>query len=185
VIIPLHKLAFLSEYGMNDQRLKGFNYSFYRDFFGPAAPGIYEDFTTLVDSGLIEDSPFKITSRGNEVLEGFKEAFGRPVNKKILDLIDETVRSNPINTGKIKSKVYAMTIELPDGQSYKVAEIPFHPHRKILSIERLNANKASGRFELTDEELETLDVLLDSDQCGSLSRAETDVRNGRIRRVVH
>ncbi len=185
VVIPLHKLAFLSEYGMNNRGLNGFNYSFYRDFFGPAAPGIYEDFTTLVDSGLIEDSPFKVRPRGNDVLEGFKDAFGRAVNRDILAILDETVRSNPINTGKIKSKVYAMTISLPNGQAHKVSEIPFHPNRKILLIERLKDKKATGRFELTDEEFETLDILLDAEQCESLHRAESDARNGRIQRMVH
>jgi hypothetical protein len=185
VVIPLHKLAFLSEYGMNHSGLRGFSYSFYRDVFGPAAPAIYEDFTALVDSGLIEDSPFRVTPKGNEALAGLEEAFCRGANKDILAIIEETVHSNPVDTARIKSKVYAMTIKMPNGQSQRIGEIPFNPNRKVLLLERLKEKKARGKFELTEEELETFDILLDADQCASLERANSDARNGRIRKVVH
>jgi len=180
-IIPLHKLAFISEYTMNSNHLKGFNYTFYRDRFGPAAPGVYDDFTALVDSELIEDSPFSITPKGRKFIDGLAPAFERTNNSKIVGIIDDTVRRNPIKTPAIKAVVYDMDLILPDGSHKKIPEIPYltKPQRKILLLEKLPRVKVKQEFTLTEDEIETFEIVMDTELCQSIERGEQDIKNGR------
>jgi len=180
VTIPLHKLAFLSEYKMNARQLKGFSYSFFRDHFGPAAPGIYDDFGELLDAGLIRDCPFRLSSAGEELLQGMDGAFRRNGNRQIAGIVEEVARETPIETREIKDIVYRMSIRLPDGTVRKVSEIPYKPNHKILMMRKLSATESRCGFTLKDEEIETFEVMLDPDLRESLRRSEADARGGRI-----
>jgi len=180
VTIPLHKLVFISQHRMTGKRMKGFNYSFYRDRFGPAAPGIYDDFGELIDAGLIRDCPFRLTSSGEELLDGLEPAFQRNGNRQILGIIGETARDTPLDIRPIKDLVYKMSVTLPDGTVKKVSEIPFRPNRKILMMRKLAAGDFREAFTLEEGEVETFEMMMDAEMRGSIRRAEDDARGGRI-----
>jgi hypothetical protein len=180
VTIPLHKLVFLSEHQMNGKRIKGFNYSFYRDRFGPAAPGIYDDFGELIDAGLIRDCPFRLTSSGEELLDGLEPAFRRNGNRLFSGIIGEIAKDTPLDIRPIKELVYKMSITLPDGTVKKVSEIPFRPNRKILMMRKLSAGDFREAFTLEEGEVETFEMMMDPELRDSLRRAEDDARGGRI-----
>ena len=180
VTIPLHKLVFISQHRMTGKRMKGFNYSFYRDRFGPAAPGIYDDFGELIDAGLIRDCPFRLTSSGEELLDGLEPAFQRNGNRQILGIIGEIAKDTPLEIRQIKELVYKMSITLPDGTVKKVSEIPFRPNRKILLMRKLSGSDFKQAFTLEEGEVETFEMMMDAELRGSIRRAEDDARGGRI-----
>jgi len=180
VTIPLHKLTFLSEKQMNDKGLKGFNYTFFRDFFGPAAPEIYGDFGELIGAGLIRDCPFRLTSSGEELLEGLEAAMRRNGNRSIVEIIEEVTRKNSIETKALKEKVYKMEIKLPNGSTMRVSDIPYQPDNKILMMNKIPAGSSRRTFSLEDGEVETFEVMMDAELRESLKKAEDDARGGRI-----
>src|SRR2546425_5707210 len=77
-ITKADKFVFLAEKRMIDNRLKGFDYDFYRWNFGPLSPSIYADIETLQKTSMVtRGANIQLTERGRKTLEDCGSLFER------------------------------------------------------------------------------------------------------------
>lgn len=172
----IQKLTFLSEWDMLDNREKGFNYNFIKFTFGPFSAEVEKDVAWFEENGLVEATPidekariFRETRLGGKILNDFHEMFVR----------------NSIFTQKIaKVNRRFASMPLPELLNY-VYSLP-HPYRKgqIVAelklktplLYKLDETKAKVKFEITPEELATLDIYLDDANYRSLLQASENAK---------
>ncbi len=172
------KLTYLSEKKMIDNREKGFNYDFVKLPYGPYSEDLQKDIKWLEEQKLINAVPIPISddakvfheSRfGRKLLNDFHELFAR--NNIFTRQIAETNR-------KFASKNSQQIVEY-------VHNLP-HPYIKGHTIDdlklgtkilyKLVERKAKTIFDITPEELATLDVYLDDESYRSVIEASESAK---------
>jgi uncharacterized phage-associated protein len=124
----LQKLPFLAELGMFKERLKGFNYTFFRYLWGPMTKEIYKDKDTLVQNGFIVSSrTIKLTPRGNSVVSDFYDVLNSKQNLEFKEKIDEVVdKFARYSFDSLKRYVYNIKlapVDIPD-KELRIEDIP-------------------------------------------------------------
>jgi len=172
--VKLLKMAYLAEDKMVKDRLKGFNYNFYRWDYGPMSNEALEDHEWLVNNGLVSDFPATPTKRGSEVLKELSELFDR--NRHILDHINRIVNEFARVSGRdLRYDVYARPAP---GKKIRVGDI--QKGETLLSA--LLEKEAKETFRIDAEWLETISILMDKEFYESLQEGVKDVREGRVKR---
>lgn len=176
------KLGYLSEKKMIDNREKGFNYDFIKLPFGPYSEDLKKDIEWLEEQKLIKTTP--ISDEANIFNESH---FGR----KLLNDFHELFVRNNLFTQKIAEidRVYA-TKNSQEIVDY-VHSLP-HPYMKGRTIGdlklgtkilyKLSEGKAQIIFNITPEELATLDVYLDDESYGSVIVASESAKRKSLLR---
>lgn len=170
------KLTYLSEKKMIDNRDKGFNYDFIKLPYGPYSEDLEKDIDWLEEQRLIEAIPI------SDDAKVFHESrFGR----KMLDDFHELFVRNNLFTRKIAevNRVYA-TKNSREIVEY-VHSLP-HPYIKGRIIDdlklgtkilyKLVERKAKIIFNITQEELATLDIYFDDKNYRSLMQASESAK---------
>lgn len=170
-----HKLAYLSEWRMTDNREKGFNYDFIKLPYGPYSEQLQKDIVWLEEQTLISSDPldegklFCETRFGRKFLNDFKGLFSRNklFTRKIADVNREYAR---LNSREIVREVH----NLPH---------PYLKHRTIDQLKlgtkilyKLADEKARVQFEILPEELATIDVYLDDKNYRSVMKASESAK---------
>jgi uncharacterized protein YwgA len=169
------KLTYLSEKKMIDNREKGFNYDFVKLPYGPYSEQLQKDILwieeqRLIDSIPVEDGKVFHESRfGRKLLSDFHELFAR--NNLFTREIAEVNRTYAIkNSQEIVDYVHSLP----------------HPYIKNRTIEdlklgtkilyKLDERKAEKVFDLSPEELATLDIYLDDESYRSVMEASESAK---------
>jgi uncharacterized protein YwgA len=176
--VKLMKMVYLSQEKMVKNRLRGFNYTFYKWKYGPMSDRVLEDFESLVAAGLITPPPGSagLTNEAREILKTCRELFDR--NREILATIDKTVNEYaPYNGRQIKLVVYGRPI-LGEKKGVELGEVG-----EVL-LTGISEKEAVCNFLIDEEWLETLDILLDKEARESLQRGIEDARQGRVSKYI-
>ena len=163
-ITKLQKYVFLSENLMNKNCLKGLNYNFFRYNYGPMSKQLYTDINLFKKLGLIYKERIKLTEKGNEIIKKFQELFLR--NKKIIEKIDNQIETlGQMDTEEIKEFVYNIKKYI-GCHEMKIKDIPMF----LGILSKLKEENAKAKFDLSEEDIETLNLLLDDDTRKTISQ---------------
>jgi uncharacterized protein YwgA len=176
--VKLMKMVYLSQEKMVKDRLRGFNYTFYKWKYGPMSDRVLEDFESLVAAGLITSPPGSVglTNEACKILKTCRELFDR--NRKILAAIDKTANEYaPYNGKQIKLVVYGRPIP-GEKKRVELGEVG-----EVL-LTGISEKEAVCNFLIDEEWLETLDILLDKEARESLQRGIEDARQGRVSKYI-
>lgn len=148
----LQKIPFAAQLKMNAERVKGFNYSFFRYTHGPLSKEIYEDGGALHSAGVITSlkGAIELTAPGENLFGTVQQLYAE--NKEITDYIEASARAYaPLSFGTLKRRIYALTVPW-GGDTWKVGEIP--ECTDILT--KLEANEAKIQFQIDDDWIDSL-----------------------------
>ncbi len=156
-----HKLAYLSELDMVNQQESGFSYEFKKLPLGPYSDDLQEDIGWLEEQQLISSTPY---GDGGKLFHD--ERFGK---KLLADFKDMFIRNN-----EFTRKIFAVNVKYAKYNTNDLVDIVHkmpQPFMKNLTIDDaeigetllypLPSNKAKIVFNITPEELDTLEVYLD------------------------
>jgi len=169
----IQKLCFLSEWKMLDAHEKGFNYDFIRLTHGPYSPDVEEDVEWLENNQLVEATPinekvnlFRETRFGRKLLRDFDSVFMR--NNVFTQKIAAINRKYaPMSLQDLLNEVYSMRHPYMKGEHRTIGEL--RPRTPLLY--KMEAEKALVQFQITKEELATLDIYLDDESYRSVMQA--------------
>jgi hypothetical protein len=157
-----HKLAYLSELSMKRALEKGFNYDFKKLPFGPYSEQLQKDADwleeqKLIDSRRFEDGKIFENSRfGRKLLNDFNALFIRN-NRFTQKIFAVNCKYARLNTFQLAEEVHKQGH--PDVESVKIDEMEIGE----IILYRLSSEKAKVEFDITPEELATLDIYLDDE----------------------
>ena len=169
------KLTYLSEKNMIDNHEKGFNYGFIKLPYGPYSEELQSDIVWLEEEQLIISTPIR---------EGklFSESrFGR----KLLNDFHSLFARNNIFTIKI-AKINRTFASKNSPELVQIVHDMPHPYIRGKTINELKlgtrilyklaSEKANVSFEITPEELATLDIYLDDESYRSVMEASESAK---------
>lgn len=170
------KLAYLSEKQMIDNKKKGFNYDFIKLPFGPFSEDLEKDIQWLLEQKLIEAIQiseeariFSETRFGCKFLNDFYELFKR--NNLFTVVIAEINRKfAPKNAQEIVDYVHSLPHPYVKGRTIDDLKLG----TKILY--KMDEKKAKITFNITPEELATLDIYLDGESYKSAMEASESAK---------
>jgi hypothetical protein len=171
-VFKLQKIPFASELKMNEESVKGLNYSFFKYTHGPISKEIYADGGILHQAGLITTlkQPIKLTDKGNEVLSSTVSLLRE--NNDILGYIRTAAETYAeLSFGVLKRKIYDLPIEW-GGDTWKVGKIPAFTDM----LTKLDAELATVHFRISDNWIDSL--------WGALQYSERDSQKLRVVRKV-
>jgi hypothetical protein len=151
-IFKLQKIPFASELEMNNRKLKGFNYTFFRFTHGPMTKEIYEDGGVLHTAGLISTlkEPIKLAERGQRVFDSLGSLYEE--NHRIVSYIDSAAELYaPLSFGQVKRKIYGLTVEW-SGEEWQVGDLPEH----VDVLAKLKGDEAQEEFKLDDDWIDSV-----------------------------
>src|SRR2546428_8271663 len=175
-ITKLDKLTFLSEKEMLDQKVRGFNYEFFKWHHGPLSTDIYADLDVLRRSGFVSGKDnIALTIQGIEALKRLSSLFKE--HKLVTAPIGAvTRRSAGLTTQELTERVYGTTVRYPMG-SKKIRDIP----KGWVILGPPPPERTSASFTLNDSWVETLEIILDRDGYDSLKRAAIEAEKGVVK----
>ena len=174
--VKLMKMIYQAEAKMIRDKVKAFNYSFYRWDFGPMSNDVMKDCKCLVDNGFLkkQGSYILISNKGRELLEDSSELLSK--NSGILKYIDNIVKEFGPYPGK---RLKVVTYDLPMVTKKKLVR-DTEPSEQILT--KIEIDEARKWFLIDDEWEETLSLFLDGEACEALEKGMKDLRAGRVRK---
>lgn len=156
------KLAYLSELSMIRNRIKGFNYEFIKLQFGPYSEELQRDILWLEQQKLIDSIPikdgktFQQSRFGRKLLEDFHDMFIR--NRVVLEKICQVnSKYGSLNTKELVDAVHHSSPPYNDECTIDDLEIG------EIILFRLESDQADVEFNISPEELATLEVYLDDE----------------------
>lgn len=172
--VKLMKMIYQSEAKMIRDKVKAFNYSFYRWDFGPMSNDVLKDYKCLVNNHLLEkvQSYIFITKRGRGLLKDFSELLEK--NRDVLKYIEKAVKEFAPYSGE---RLKEVTYDLPMVTKKKLIRDTKTSEQILAKIEMSEARKW---FRFDDEWEETLSVFLDKKACESMEKGMEDLRAGRV-----
>jgi hypothetical protein len=180
-LTKLMKMVFLSECNMIRDRVKGFNYSFYRWYLGAFTPEIYQDLDHLIWNDLVtERARIELTERGRIILDAVDELLKE--NGHILRYIDELIEKLA-NKGvqEIMEMAYKTKVMIPPPFNMEV-EMERAPSGFPL-INKIDELEADRMLLIDEGWLETLDILLDKEAYESAKAAISSSRIERSEKI--
>lgn len=173
--LTLMKATFLAQKCMEEQGVNGFVYEFFRYLYGPFSPEVYDTKDALIESGLINSRGYKLTDRGNEVLEGFRNVI--EANAEVFNCIDTAIKEiKGKNVHALLDYVYSLEMTPAGGET----------KQKIGDMSEFTAILRSDNFssmKIDESELATLEVYLDKDLYDSVRRGVDDAKKGNLYRL--
>lgn len=175
--LKLQKLVFLAQKKISvERKLKGFSYNFFRWIKGPFSANINVDLQLLLNSHLVTwKDGVKLTKDGGKVLHGYKEVFDN--NSIFVECVDSiTKKYAKVDPETLKNQVYEMVVMVPIIRKLmKIKDIPY----KHLILFKTSERKARRVFEINDEQLTRLELILDVEALDFLRKAQKDAMEGK------
>lgn len=169
-VTKVQKMVFLSEWMMLTNREKGFNYSFIKLTYGPYSHQLQrEDLPQLITSGIVEGLTLSPTEIGRAILNDFEDLFRRNgIFIRRVDRIVEEYSRMPL--GELLRRVYSMRHPYIKGRTIRDLK---ERTPLLYAIDKKNASEV---FNLTPEEIATLEIYFDTKAFKSLIKASEDRR---------
>jgi len=178
--IKCMKLAFLVEYPMFENRIKGFNCVFFRYDRGPISKNIYSIWFDLEKAGYIRirnKNSIELTEEGHELAHEFiHDVLDTDANRFFFDAMKE-VSNKYGRLDSISSVVYDMevfAIEL--NERMKIKNVP----KGITFTLALDDADARNAISVSSSWLETLAIALNPSNKSSVDKGLDDLRNNRV-----
>jgi len=171
----LQKLIFLSEKELIDNRIKAFNYRFVKLLHPSFSSELRSDLTNLVRLKYLTTPWFEQTSRMQMILEDFSGVFGK--NRALLEIIDNVLSTYAkIRTNRLVDLVNRMLWYVGGRRPRAIEDLRIGtPLLYPLAWE-----KAEARFQMTDNELEDLEICLNPKISHDLDKAFNEMRRGNL-----
>lgn len=155
--MKVQKLHFLCQKQMTEDQIKGIDLVFFTYKRGPFSKLLANDLRALQRLGLIMGD-HQLTDRGKEVLAQHREAFKRQANDIVVDQILSTLKQyGHLSAEELEEITHDILIE-PAGswlsESVRIRDLS--PHTDLLVP--LDATESRAAFELTEDELESLQL---------------------------
>jgi len=166
----LQKLVFLTEKSMLDKHEKGFNYNYIKLSFGTYSPELRTDLNKLVQLGLIGCQWHHPTSLVLSILKDFEDLFKRNYNfTKKIEEINKTYAGMELN------KLLDVVGDMPHPYLKTTKKIRDLKLRTPL-LYRILQEQAKNSFEITPEEIATLEIYFDPESLESLVSANESAK---------
>lgn len=175
--LKLQKLVFLIQKNLNQKKLKGFSYNFFRWEKGPFSAGVANDLKLLSKNGFVkwDDKKIYLTKEGKRVLVDCKEIFEQnSIFNKTIDDITDKYSNVPAND--LKNLVYQLNMFVPIIR--KVMPIEKIPKRRLILF-KPQESKMKQFFEMDEDWEATLELLFNRGGLVSLEKAYEDAKEGR------
>ncbi|MDH5482632.1 MAG: DUF4065 domain-containing protein [Candidatus Bathyarchaeota archaeon] len=174
--VKLMKMIFQAQTKMVKDRVKAFDYLFYRWDFGPMSNEVLKDLECMLNNDLLEKQGtyIFISNKGRELLKQFSGLL--ETNREILGYMNRTVNEFASYSGKAIKEV---TYDIPLLFGEKLIRHT-KPSDQILG--RIERDDARSWFLLDDDSEETLSLLMDKKACEALERGIADARVGKIQK---
>ena len=157
----IQKLAFLSEFNMNLQGRKGFNYNFIKMPYGPFSPDLDKDIKDLEKCDLITGYAHTITPKGIQILKIFHHLIEN--NQHIIDKIRDINRKySRIPRNELVDYVH----NLPN-PVYPSITIDKSRHGSYL-LKRIRLAFARRAFKIDESDIASLEIFFDPQTLGSV-----------------
>ncbi len=174
-----HKLTYLSELSMKQNLEKGFNYNFKKLQFGPYSDQLQKDIDWIEQQKLIdsrrfaEGKIFESSRFGRKLLNDFCDLFIRNniFTRKIFTINCKYAR---LNTFQLVEEVHQQ--KYPNLENIKIDDAEIGE----IILYRLSSEKAKIEFDITPEELATLEVYLDDNAYNSVMHAFESAKRKRL-----
>jgi hypothetical protein len=155
----LMKVPFRAQHAMNEERKKGFNYTYFKWDYGPLSTEIYDDRDVLVRAGYVTEvgtnGRIYLTEEGTKLLGSLRELFEE--NDEIVRKIDEEAKKcSNLTFGRLKELTYE--IKVPYGnRAIAVKDVP----RGMQVLGKVRKEEAKKVFELDDDWLDSVYGIFD------------------------
>lgn len=171
----LQKLVFLSEKELIDNRIKAFNYRFVKLLHPSYSPELSSDLTHFVKLKYLAEPWFGQTHKMRLILEDFSEVFSR--NRHVLRLIDDVLsRYASIRTNYLVNMVFRMPWRITRYGMRTIKDLKIGTPL----LYPLTPEKAQETFQITEEELEDLEICLNPKISRDLDKAFNEMRGGKM-----
>ena len=176
--LKIQKLVFLSQKKLTARKMNGFAYLFFRWLKGPFSGDLNNDIVLLKQMKFLRwgDDKIELTEEGKHILKGLYEVMEN--NKGFSDVIDNIIEEyGSLSPEEMKEKVYQMKILVPKVR--KVMRIEEIPPKKLMLF-GLSRENTKIEFNIDEEWLDTLEVLLDDEAIQFLERLKNSAVEGNI-----
>lgn len=166
----LQKLVFLSELGMIQERLRGFDFYFMRLHYGPYSFDLDKEKAGLISMGFIEEKALKPTKDAFYLIDDFSSVLEK--NPRVVSKID-CVNSTyaPLELDYLLEIVHSM--------SWGKATVHDLPERTPM-LYPMKPSAIKEDFNISEKELDDLIMNLDPELCQRLDDATKDVNERRF-----
>jgi hypothetical protein len=175
------KLAFLASHALAAQRIRALTLEFYRWTWGPMSNQVYDAWTSLEQSGLMDsEEHFVLTRRGADLAESFyAEVLMDERNVAVRQHVDAVAndwRGRP-QTGPLLDHVYAMSIiPIAQKEPRTIRDIP----RGVELLVPVPLDDARTTLSVPRGWLETLALVFVPGAARVIQMAVDDYRAGRV-----
>lgn len=179
--IKCMKLPFIVEYPLFEQRLKAFNFTYFRYDWGPLSKGVYEAWRDLEAVGCLafDRNLLILTQAGHKLAHAFaKEVLQAPENLfTFTELENVAQKFARLSTPWVKELVYRMDVQpIEGGPRLKVRDAPIGTN----FTRTLDDKEATQVLKVSQGWLEALAIELDPENKQSIAKAIEDFHQGRI-----
>jgi uncharacterized protein YwgA len=162
----LQKYIFVAEAIMNEAKVKCFNYNIMMWNYGPYSVELSQDADFLQENNLLGHSTIELTGEGEQFIQKFGPIIER--NRGITKTIDQIVdKITTLSLSSLLKFVYEHEHILPDGRKLKIKNVPMGS----LLLHKLSPKEAKHKFELTEDEMDDLDLLMNQNAKKKLTEA--------------
>lgn len=175
--LKVQKLVFLSQKKLIEKKIKGFSYNFFRWERGPFSANVSEDINGLIQDNFLSwgKGNIKLTKEGEKVLKECSEILES--NHNVIQYVDQIVEEyGQLTPDEIKKYVYDLRIMVP--RIRKLMRIEDIPMRTLILF-KPSLKRVKRTFNVSDDWLVTLELILNPEARESLKRAQRDAREGR------
>lgn len=171
----LQKLVFLSEKELIECRIKAFNYRFVRLLHPTFSSELRSDLTHFVKLKYLTEPWFRQTNKVRMILEDFSEVLGR--NQHLLKIINDVLSKYAnIRTNRLVTMVFQMTWQVGRTGIRTIEDLELGTPM----LYPLTYEKAQEVFQITEEELEDLEICLNPKISKDLDEAFNEMRRGKM-----
>lgn len=166
------KNIFLAEKNMVESQIKGFNFDFYKHDHGPYSIHAQNTIQDLNKNGFLQLQPARLTPSGEEIIHRMNDVFTS--NPDIIDRINRVVDERcKQHIDELLEDVYEIIVEY-NGQMVKIRDLP--DWASIL--EKISSDEAVMEFNVTEDVIASLEILLDIELSTGLENAVEMAREG-------
>lgn len=165
----MHKLLFYAQKTLIDNKIKAMNYSFVKVLYPTFSSELRSDLTDLTEQGFLNGDYYREQEKAERILEDFQEIFDR--NSLIKSLIDREVdQYAPMETSALVVK----TKKVPwRGKTIGALR------KGTPLLSPLEPQNVSVTLDISEEELEQLEICLSPVVAEKISRADEDLQRGK------
>ena len=173
--MKVQKLHFICQKQMTQNQVKGTNLKYFTLWRGPYSKLLANDLIALQEVGLIT-SRHRLTDRGKAMLPLYRDVFERQPNavivSEIMAVLEEYGALSAEELEQITHDMRLVPVGLSDSEPIRIKDL----QPKIDLLVALETTQSKMAFELTDEEIESLEL--------SFCWAEEDLANMRQRSTM-